>query len=66
MWEVLQEHRQRLVAEQAPGVETGLCFPSKTGGYRLASLMTKLFARICEDGGIPKTLTSKAFRRRAK
>ena len=63
MWEVLQEHRQRLVAEQAPGVETGLCFPSKTGGYRLASLMTKPFARICEDCGIPKTLTSKAFRR---
>lgn len=63
MWDVMTQHRQRLVEAQAPGVETGLCFPSESGGYRHASLMTKPFARICEACGIPKKLTSKAFRR---
>ena len=63
MWQVMQEHRQRLVREQAPGVDSGLCFPSKTGGYRLASLLTKPFALICREAGITKTLTSKCFRR---
>ena len=59
----MKEHRQRLMEAQAPGFETGLCSPSQTGGHRLASLMTKPFARVCREVGIEKKLTSKAFRR---
>ncbi len=49
--------------EKAPGYDSGLVFPSKTGGYRFLSLMDKPFAAICKAAGINKKLSSKVFRR---
>jgi integrase len=63
MWEVVQEHRVRMLKEQAPGIDTGLCFPSETGGIRYQSLLDKPFAIICKKAGIAKKLSSKVFRR---
>lgn len=63
MANAMQQHRQRLLAIQAPGLDTGLCFPSETGKPRCASVMDKPFARICKEAGIQKKLSTKVFRR---
>ena len=44
MWQVMQAHRQRLIRMQLPGLDSGLCFPSRAGGYRLAFLPVVLLA----------------------
>lgn len=63
MWQALTEHRQRMMREQAPGFDSGFVFPSRTGGFRSGSSLTKPFARICEQAGIAKQLSTKVFRR---
>ncbi len=34
MWEVMQEHRRLMIKDQVPGLDSGMCFPSETGGIR--------------------------------
>lgn len=63
MAKAIQERRKRLLALQAPGLDTGLCFPSEAGKARCASVMDKPFARICKEAGIKKKLSTKVFRR---
>lgn len=61
MWDLLQAHRAKLIRDQAPGVETGLCFPSVVGSFRATSAFP--FDEICAKAGIAKRLSSKCFRR---
>jgi len=63
IWSVMQEHRKWMMKAQVPGFDSGLCFPSDTGGYRHQSVLDKPFQRICEAVGIAKHLSSKCFRR---
>ena len=43
--EVLKEHRRRLLEAQAPGLEEGWVFPSKTGGLMQPSSLRKPLAK---------------------
>jgi integrase len=63
MWEVMQEHRRRMIKEQTPGLDSGYCFPSEKGGVRYQSVLGKPFAAICDKAGIAKKLSSKCLRR---
>ena len=54
-----------MMKDQVPGFDSGLIFPSKTGGYRYSSLLKKPFAQICAAAGINKELSTKVFRRTA-
>lgn len=63
MKKVLDDHRERLMRLQAPGFDSGLVFPSDSGGPRFNSLMTKPLRQIAAAAGIKKKLSTKAFRR---
>jgi integrase len=61
--ELLREHRRWQVEEQAPVLELGLLFPSKTGEYRYSAVLTAPLARCCKRAGIRKHATSHIGRR---
>ena len=63
MLEVLRRHRRRLVEEQSPGLNKGLVFPSKVGGYSYSNRLSKPLDRVRRELGIPHRLTSKVMRR---
>lgn len=63
MRRVLDEHRGRLLREQAPGFDSGLVFPSEVGAPRYNSVLTKPLAEIAAAAGIEKKLSTKVFRR---
>lgn len=55
--EALEEHRRKMVRDQAPGVGTGIMFPSRTGDYRLPSSVTKTLRNICDEAGIARPVS---------
>jgi len=46
LYDVLREHREQMFAEQHPGLETGLIFPSDVGTHRYPSSLTKPMKRL--------------------
>jgi integrase len=61
--ELLREHRAWQIENEVPGLERHLVFPSRKGGYRTPSILTKPLARCIERAGLSKRLTSHALRR---
>lgn len=64
---VLHDHRewQRQQVEEngeRDGAVPGLLFPSRLGGYRFSSVLTKPLLRCCQVAGIDKKLTSHCMR----
>ena len=53
----LQELRRRQVRDQAPGVEKGIIFPSKTGDYRFPSSIKRAMVKVCEAAEIDRHVT---------
>jgi len=53
----LEEHRRMMVRDQAPGVETGIMFPSRTGDYRLPSSITKTILNIRKEAKIDRPIS---------
>lgn len=50
--EVLEEHRRWLIASQAPGVDSGLVFPSAEGTPMFTSVMTKPVRAAMRTAGV--------------
>lgn len=59
---VLEAHRRWQLTEQVAGLERGLLFPARTGGYRFSNVLTKPLARCCAEAKISKHLTSHCLR----
>jgi integrase len=63
--EVLRMHRQQLIAEQHPGLSSGLVFPSLKGTPRQNSVLDKPFRDILDHLGIRRRFTPHGVRRTA-
>lgn len=61
---VLQQHRQVMLAEQAPGFDSGWCFPSTSGTLRTPSSLQRAFASCRKAARIDKRFTPHGLRRR--
>lgn len=64
--EVLREHRRRLVAEQHPGLDTGLVFPGHPGrgnGHLHPDTILRIFQRVGKAIDLPFKVTTHAMRR---
>ena len=61
--EVLKQHRQRLVRNQARGLSEGLVFPSRVGTYRRNASLRKPLKRALQAAGIADRFTLHGFRR---
>jgi integrase len=61
--EILKQHRQRLVRNQAPGLSEGLVFPSRVGTYRRNAALRKPLKRALQAAGIADRFTLHGFRR---
>ena len=61
--DVLKQHRQRLVRNQAPGLSEGLVFPSRVGTYRRNAALRKPLKRALQAAGIADRFTLHGFRR---
>lgn len=59
----LNEHRQRLLREQAPGLSDGWMFPSSVGTLQLAVTLRKPLNRALVAAGIERRFTVHGFRR---
>jgi integrase len=59
---ILREHRQRMLTEQAPGVESGWCFPSKAGTLREPSSLKRTWEKCLVVAGITDKLTVHGLR----
>ena len=60
---VLNEHRQRLLRTQAPGLSKGLVFPSNAGTHRRNASLRKPLQRALAAAGIRERFTPHGFRR---
>lgn len=63
VFEELAQHRRELIAEQHPGLSTGLVFPSSVGGAREVGSLTKPLRRATEGAGIDIHVTPQVLRR---
>lgn len=61
--DALREHRRKLIADQAAGVDSGWCFPSATGELRHHSTIRKPLQQACAEAGIEIRFTPHGFRR---
>jgi integrase len=61
--QVLTARRRRMVAEQHPGLETGLIFPSSTGGYRYGHAINKVLEECRLAADIPSKVSTQVLRR---
>ena len=59
---ILREHRQRMLAEQAPGLADGWMFPSKAGTLRAPSSLYKAWQRCLEAVEIERRFTVHGLR----
>ena len=61
--EVLRQHRQRLVAKQAKGVETGIVFPSpRAGRFLYSSVLSKPIRRVLKAAELDRPFNVHGFR----
>lgn len=60
--QVLREHRQRLVREQAPGIDAGWVFPSRTGGLSQPSACYAAIDAAAEAAGLSRKVRPHCFR----
>lgn len=60
--DILKWHRQRMLAEQAPGLEEGWMFPSATGTLRTPNSMDRAWAASLIEAGISKRFTVHGLR----
>jgi integrase len=60
--EVLREHRRHLIAEQHPGLGSGLAFPSAAGKHLQPSALRKPLQKALEAAGV-KQITPHGLRR---
>jgi len=60
--EILREHRQRLVAEQAPGLAEGWMFPSADGTLRQPSSVYKAWTACSKAAGVRGRFTVHGLR----
>ena len=60
---VLDEHRRRLVAEDHPGLASGLVFPADGGGHRCGSSLQKVLRLSGKAAGIPTKCGPQVIRR---
>jgi integrase len=61
--EVLTARRRRMLAEQHPGLASGLIFPSATGGHRLGPSLLKVIETCRREVGIPTRVGPQVLRR---
>lgn len=61
--DVLASRRRRMLAEQHPGLASGLIFPSATGGHRLGPSLLKVIDRCRREVGIPTRVGPQVLRR---
>jgi integrase len=61
--DVLAQHREKLVREQHPGVDTGLMFPSRTGGHRPNTVLRKPLHKASRAAGLDIMVTPRVLRR---
>jgi len=59
---VLRWHRQRMIREQAPGLEDGWMFPTSVGTLRTPSSVNKPWKRCIAEAGIDKRFTVHGLR----
>jgi integrase len=59
---ILREHRKRMLAEQAPGLESGWMFPSQVGTLRAPSSLEKAWLRCLKVAGINRRFTIHGLR----
>jgi integrase len=60
--EVLRQHRQRLLKDQAPGIEQGWMFPSKAGTLRTPNTLDAAWSACLKKAGIEKRFTVHGLR----
>ena len=63
MTPVIEEHRQRLVEVDHPGLEKGLVFPADNGGYRMPQSLHKPLAIAAKSAAIDVKVTPQVLRR---
>lgn len=63
VFEELAQHRRELIAEQHPGLATGLVFPSNIGGAREVGAIIKPLQRAAAHAGIDIHVTPQVLRR---
>lgn len=61
--EALRDHRQKMVRDQHPGLETGLVFPSDVGTHRYPSSLTKPMRQLSEYIDLGWTASPQNLRR---
>ena len=59
---ILRDHRQQLIATQAPGLSDGWMFPSRVGTLRAPSSLTKAWKRCLKSAGITRRFTPHGLR----
>lgn len=59
----LQEHRQRMIRDQHPGLATNLVFPSSRGKLRFPQSLAKVHALACDAAKIDIHVTPQVLRR---
>ncbi|MCG8423881.1 MAG: site-specific integrase [Proteobacteria bacterium] len=59
---ILREHRQRMLAQQAPGLAEGWMFPSASGTLRAPSSLNKAWQRCLEAAEIDRRFTIHGLR----
>lgn len=60
---VLQAHRKAQLAQQAPGMQKGIVFPSKRGTYRLRGSLKTALTKAAQAAGIQQRVTPQVLRR---
>jgi integrase len=60
---VLAARRRRMLAEQHPGLASGLIFPSVKGGHRLGPSLLKVIGQCRREVGIPTRVGPQVLRR---
>ena len=60
---VLREHRNRLVAEEAPGLGEGWVFPSSVGKLHPKEVLRRPLKKALRQAGIERRFTTHGFRR---
>jgi integrase len=60
--EILREHRQRMLREQAKGLETGWMFPSTEGTLRTPNSLDRAWAKCLKHAKITKRFTVHGLR----
>jgi integrase len=63
--DALRAHRRRLVAEQHPGVASGLVFPSRTGQLHRGSPLRKVLDAACAGAQLGRRVTPHGLRHTA-